>query len=815
VALHLDDRERARELFRTAGSLSAGRVGPPLGRYFTAARQGEPPDQVDPIAALAPIAGGAEAALWLRSAAIHEVNGDRDTAAAHVGSALVASPDDAGALVVAAEFAPVAANGDATVWRKRAELMRRRAELCDDPITRDHWDLESAEALERAGQLHDAGRVIGEVLGRRPDNMRALQALRRLCRRGGDRATLAMASLSLARVLGDRESQLALLREAAAILDREQGNVEAAVPVYRRVVAVEPFGAEYDRLHDIYVDNEDLGGLFDLLSDRLNLLEDAAAKVPVWIERARARCALGDVAGAARDLEAALAEDANRADAIREHGRVLVALGQPKRAAAALRRYLELVDDPAARADAELELSQLLAEAMDDPAGAIAQLDAVLVQKPDDIELRERMVALLLRAGDAQRAVDEVRAIEKLRGAPPERARDELRIARLYRDELGKRDRARKALERARQLDPRNIDAVRELAELATDGKDRGRILRHAASDARAAIAEAPMNAPGYERLAVIAQWMDDADARYFAVGGLAAVGTVPAEHKEFAAAHAKVVRGRALASGSPVSADDWTTRLRHARGGGIAGELWLAIAEAVGSLLPHEPSLLGFGRGDRVGGRHFERDFPAVHAVTTAFGVPGFDLYVSSEKEKYARVVSFDKPVVYLSADVAAAKTPEAAFALGRAMAMARDGTGALADLRGDEVTAMFAAAAVIAGVDPGSVDAIAGVAGEAHDERVKAMNKAIARRAKKNLAVLASRFGELAAPHEWARAMMSTAARAGVLVAGDLGAALDVLDVGRGGRALADDPWALDLLAWAVGEDHLALRTKLGLRG
>jgi hypothetical protein len=194
---------------------------------------------------------------------------------------------------------------------------------------------------------------------------------------------------------------------------------------------------------------------------------------------------------------------------------------------------------------------------------------------------------------------------------------------------------------------------------------------------------------------------------------------------------------------------------------------------------------------------------------------VPGFDLYVSSEKEKYARVVSFDKPVVYLSADVAAAKTPEAAFALGRAMAMARDGTGALADLRGDEVTAMFAAAAVIAGVDPGSVDAIAGVAGEAHDERVKAMNKAIARRAKKNLAVLASRFGELAAPHEWARAMMSTAARAGVLVAGDLGAALDVLDVGRGGRALADDPWALDLLAWAVGEDHLALRTKLGLRG
>jgi hypothetical protein len=31
---------------------------------------------------------------------------------------------------------------------------------------------------------------------------------------------------------------------------------------------------------------------------------------------------------------------------------------------------------------------------------------------------------------------------------------------------------------------------------------------------------------------------------------------------------------------------------------------------------------------------------------------------------------------------------------------------------------------------------------------------------------------------------------------------------DVGRGGRVLADSPSALELTAWSVSEDHLALR-------
>ena len=59
----------------------------------------------------------------------------------------------------------------------------------------------------------------------------------------------------------------------------------------------------------------------------------------------------------------------------------------------------------------------------------------------------------------------------------------------------------------------------------------------------------------------------------------------------------------------------------------------------------------------------------------------------------------------------------------------------------------------------------------------------------------------------------MLAIGDRAGLVWAGDLAVAHALLDVGRGGRALADSPTALELTAWSVSEDHLALRERLGV--
>jgi hypothetical protein len=46
-----------------------------------------------------------------------------------------------------------------------------------------------------------------------------------------------------------------------------------------------------------------------------------------------------------------------------------------------------------------------------------------------------------------------------------------------------------------------------------------------------------------------------------------------------------------------------------------------------------------------------------------------------------------------------------------------------------------------------------------------------------------------------------------------GDLAVAHAQLDVGRGGRTLTDSKSGLELTAWSVSEDHLALRDRLGV--
>ncbi|RMH39208.1 MAG: tetratricopeptide repeat protein, partial [Deltaproteobacteria bacterium] len=806
----LGDPDRAAEAFARAARACPERAGAHLGCAVAEARRGDAAAEADALGRLAAAAPApVAAAAHLRAAAVHTAAGDAAAAGDAIARAAALAPDDAAPVVAAAEGAAGAAPDDADrdALRRRAERLRRRAAWCQDPQSRAHWNLEAALALERAGLLHDAGQVVAEVLAADPGHVRALQALRRLARRAGAQATLARASLALARAVTDPDTQLELLREAAELFDIDLDDPRAAVPVYRRILALDPLAHEFDRLRDIYEEHGDVGGLYALLNDRLDALDAAEDKVDLWIDRARVRRKLGDARGAARDLDSALAIDPDRADAIRVRGELAIELGDIDGAIALLRRFVDIAPEGPEREQVDLQLSRLLADSMDDPAAAAAELRQVVARQPDDLALRRKLADLLVRAGQIDDAVDEWDAIAKRAPDAAERVAASLRVAELCRG-AGRADRARAALARARELDPRNLEVIKRLADLAPDAAARRQILEAAAADARAAISAAPGSPGGYRRLAAVAEWLDDADARWFAVQALAALGVVPEEHRAFAARHAEAVRAR-WPSGRPVPADVWDRAVRHPGAAGPLAAVWAAIADGVARVVPHEPAQLGFARGDRVG-RHVDRDWPRVDAIARAFGVGDYELYVSGERERVARVLGAERPAVFLSADVARADSPVAAFLLGRAFALAREGTGALAELRAEERVAVFAAALRLGG---GDADAVARLAPDDDGlrERERALAKGLGRRQRRALEAAVAQADSWGDPQAWARAAAATAARAGLAVAGDVAAALDVVDVGRGGRLLADDPWALDLVAWAASEEHLAVRRAL----
>src|SRR5262249_2823041 len=162
---------------------------------------------------------------------------------------------------------------------------------------------------------------------------------------------------------------------------------------------------------------------------------------------------------------------------------------------------------------------------------------------------------------------------------------------------------------------------------------------------------------------------------------------------------------------------------------------------------------------------------------------------------------------------DLAQGANAPARFQLARALACVRDRSGALAEMRPADLALYFAAAADLAGAPQPELLASAVEGQEAEmAERARRIGKDLGVRRRRGLTRLGGPFGRLCGPETFRPRTVATGHRAGLLLSGELPGAFEILDVGPGGRSVADDPNALALVAWAVGENHLSLRKRLG---
>ena len=358
----------------------------------------------------------------------------------------------------------------------RAEVLEMRSALADDPAARASWELDRAEALELAGRLREAGAVVAAVLKTRPDDLRALVGAApdgEARRRQGDRG---VGRVSLAR--RDRRSpraKLELLREAAAVFDGPglPHNTDYAVAAYKRILAIDPGAPELERLLELLRERADIRGLIAAISDRLTgsrpramarRTTDGAAAARARDRAARPRRYRGGDGGSRR-----AARSRGRATS-RRCGSAPTSRSTPATSTSAValwRRYLAAETRPQRRGEIELQLSQVLAENTNDIAGAIEQLERVVeAQARGCASCASGCSACACARTTGSARSRELRALARLRPTPQDKAREELRLGLMLRDKLDDRAGARLALDRARTLDPLNLDVVRELAEL-------------------------------------------------------------------------------------------------------------------------------------------------------------------------------------------------------------------------------------------------------------------------------------------------------------------------------------------------------------
>jgi tetratricopeptide (TPR) repeat protein len=826
-ALVLEDFDRAAQSFEAAISMEPHRKGALLGAALVAARRQDTGMLQASYDALADSVQMPEAAaaLHMRAAAMAAASGDLDVANQRVASARASAPDDVSALLVLAEAnatpnldIPTSASADDIAKAMvdpllaRAEVLELRSALADDPAAQSAWELDRAEALELAGRLREAGAVVTSVLKTQPGDLRALEALRRMAKRAGDSLTWAHASYLLARAVGDSQARLALLRDAVGVFDGRDAALTLAA--YKRILSVDPGAPELDRLLGILRERADVNGLIAALSDRLTHLESEetpspAAAVPLLLERATVLHGLGDADGAMADLDALLDRSASHVEALRFRADLALHAGDVEQAVALWRRCIAAETRPQRRREVELQLAQVLAENVNDVAGAIENIERVVEAQPDDAQLRERLLGLCLRVNDFDRAARELRVLAKLRPMPVDKAREELRLGLMLRDRLNDRAGARLALDRARSLDPLNLDVVRELSELL-EGAPRTQVLAATAANFRSSIVQSPGSAALYERLAQVTGWQSDVDARWLALVGLEALGTPSADQRQVLA------QGRQkLTAPSKVKLDDAARGSLRAPVSNALRDLWRAIGPAVQAATSIDPAKLGFVRGDKIAQKKLGEKYEALAVALACFGVEDVEIYVSASRVGIARALPAETPILCIGADVASAAMPQHRFALGRAVAVLAENLAGLADLRDGELGWTIAAA--LRACDVAIPTTIAeNIVGEESSigERARVLKKEIGRKQKAIIAELAkTKASEIAAFEDLRRAAIAIGHRAGLVWSGDLAVAHAQLDVGKGGKSLSDSPAALELTAWSVSEAHGTLRERLGV--
>jgi tetratricopeptide (TPR) repeat protein len=831
-ALVLEDFDRAAQSFQASIELSTAlgaRRGALLGAALVAAKRSDPQVLAQAYEGLAATVQMPEAAaaLLLRAAAMAAADGDLDTANARVAAARIAAPDDASALLVLAETGALpqvdADDAFAAVdpLLARAEVLEMRAALADDPNARAAWELDRAEALELAGRLREAGSVIAAVLKQRPDDLRALAALRRMAKRAGDKATAAQASFALARVLGDNHAKLELLHDAVTVFDGPPGiarNVDYAVATYKRILALDPGAPELERLLELLRERADVRSLIAALTDRLTWLDNEGFDTtspdgsdplaPLLLERATVLHGLGDQPAAMQDLDVLLERSPNHLEALRFRADLALTAGDAELAVSLWRRYLQHETRPQRKAEIELQLSQVLAENTGDLAGAIEQLERVVQTNPDDPHLRDQLLGLCTRANDWERALRELRQLVRMRNTGQDKAREELRIGQLLRDRVGDRNAARLAFDRARAFDPLNLDVVRELADLL-EPTPRAAMLGATASSLRGAVAQSPRLHALYERLAQIHAWQADVDARWVALVAVEALGNPTADQRQ-------VLTSGRQALGAPTKGklDDAARDVLRGTYRGPLADLWRAIAPSVQVATGVDAVKLGFTRGDRIAQKKLGTQYDSLATILGAFALDDVEIYISAGRTGFARGLAGETPMLCLGADIAAAKSPTQRFALGRAVAHIAEGIAPLAELHDRELAWTLVAALQAAEVRvPPTLLELAADQDAAVAERTKILKKQMSRKARSTVQQIAQKPNELFAFDTMRLAAVAVGQRAGLLWSGDLAVALSVLDVGKGGRALIDSPTALDLVAWSVSEEHVKLRAKLGI--
>ncbi|MCC6747300.1 MAG: tetratricopeptide repeat protein [Deltaproteobacteria bacterium] len=707
---------------------------------------------------------------------------------------------------------------------ERATLLERLASRL--PVAqRSQMHVPLAVAYEAAGRLQDAQREVTLALDLDRDDLPALLVLHRLTRAAGDVSMEARTALRLAELWPDAEARANWYRRAAVLMHQARDLPNAAL-VLRRLLGLDPQDERaFEDLRKICEDLGDHEGRVALLGHRLRYADQRSERERLHLERARLRLeVVGDRRGAAKDYLAVLELDEKHGEALQQLARLYDEDGQLSRAASYYHRYAETTDSPGQKREPMLRLSEILMQQRRVPE-AVEVCRGLLELNPDDDGVLERLANLYEEMRDYPNVVRALERLNNLRSDRAYRARNSRRIGRIYWHELRRPNEAREALLSAQDQDPTSLEILGDLRQLckATKAEDLGQLLDRAKDDVREVLMADPLSVELYGKLLRVAEWDEDQYTLLATLAVLCYLGAADPDDQQ-------LYRQRAARLGfeprRSLQAQAWREALVAPGARSAYGEIWAAIAPCVPRLFPDrvpvDLAAFGVGRADRIDRRVGGPVSSTLDRIAQAFGLSDFEIYVSRAQPDLVAGLPVEKQVLVVGHQVVANMGPAERFRVGRTISLLRERAQALEVLERKDLELLLAGS--IFAVEPGASFELPRPQVEGAARRLQ---KAMSRRERKLLPLAVARFMQEGGEVDgWVRGVLATANRVGLLICGDLPAAMDQLvrdpsaAVGAPGRATARiveairaEPQATQLLLYSVSRDYLSLRRELQL--
>ena len=660
--------------------------------------------------------------------------------------------------------------------------------------------------LLAAGRTSQALQTLQRVVTKNPTDLASWEALRVAARAENRWELVSQACDRLALELEEGPLQAELLEESAAVLMDHLGDDSGARQRLSRVLASDPTRPiAYGRLHDLLAETGDTDAQQALVEKRLGAAEESGDAVPLLYEKARLSRADGRLEEALTTVTSLLRLDSQHVGGIALKAEVLVACERWMEAVETLRELAAADVPPAQKRLAHLGAATFLDKHLNDPAGAIQELERIETIGLSDAALHKRIADTASRAENYQRAVEAWAAAASMSQGEERAAFERLRAETLL-NRLSDTGGAVTAYSNALTAFPADGEAADALYELQPETADRQSLSRRFEDAVRETIDQ--LRPEDIRKLRRAAIYRSNRELELVSLGTLVALSVASDEER---ASFRDCLRSQSRDPQGTLD-DEALSRLRAPGSGGPLGELARLSMEAIMSADGVELTALGVGRSDLVSPKNPSPLRDGLNAIASTFGVSPGDLYVGgTDPHRIALLLGKrDRPTWVVGQAVAEQEVgPAERYRIGQLAVALREGTLPFVDRSPNEAISVLHALAASA-----DTQFTAAATSTATDEVTRSIGKRLPRRSKRSFPGLIRAVDARSnALEKWVSATRMTGARAGLIVSADVPTAIAAFaGGGLGPDGLNDSDPTRDLLRFWISETSLRLRRGLG---